>query len=85
MNAGRAANNTTCITYIGGEDMKKSTNADDRLERAKAKDSTDEGRSEFFMTKDAWNQDGNPAAIVDEFGPELEREAPPTLNGKPAE
>ncbi|HZG74414.1 MAG TPA: hypothetical protein VEZ72_01035 [Paenibacillus sp.] len=65
--------------------MKKSTNTDERLAQAKAKDSTDEGRSEFFMTKDAWNQDGNPAAIVDEFGPELEREAPPTLNGKPAE
>jgi len=54
-----------------------------RLEQAQAKDSTDQGRSGAFMTNDAWNQDGNPNAIVDEFGPEMEQEAPPTLNGKP--
>ncbi|MDU2243087.1 MAG: hypothetical protein E7E23_21200 [Paenibacillus sp.] len=58
-------------------------NAEQLLERAKAADSTDEGRKGAFMTKDAWNQDGNPAAAVDEFGPEMKPEAPPTLNGKP--
>lgn len=56
-----------------------------QLERARAKDSTDGGRSRAFMTKDAWNQDGNPAAEADEFGPEMKQEAPPTLNGKPLE
>lgn len=58
-------------------------NGNGRYEQARAKDSTDGGRSGAFMTKDAWNQDGNPAAVVDEFGPEMEQEAPPTLNGKP--
>lgn len=57
--------------------------AKERLEQARAKDSTDEGRKGAFMTKDAWNQDGNPAAAEDEFGPEMEQEPPPTLNGKP--
>ncbi|MCI3921164.1 hypothetical protein MO973_13045 [Paenibacillus sp. TRM 82003] len=54
-----------------------------RLERAQAKDSTDQGRRDAFMTEDAWNLDGNPGAIVDEFGPDPKQEAPPTLNGKP--
>jgi len=54
-----------------------------RLEQAQAKDSTDEGRTRAFMTNDAWNQDGNPTAAVDEFGPDVQQEAPPTLNGKP--
>lgn len=58
-------------------------NAKQRWERAKATDSTDEGRKGAFMTKDAWNQDGNPAAAVDEFGPEMKPEDPPTLNGRP--
>ncbi|WP_068787224.1 hypothetical protein [Paenibacillus phocaensis] len=58
-------------------------NTKQRLEQAKAKDSTDEGRKGAFLTKDAWNQDGNPAAAKDEFGPEMRPEAPPTLNGKP--
>lgn len=58
-------------------------NATQRLEQAKAKDSTDEGRKGAFMTEDAWNQDGNPAAAVDDFCPVMEPEDPPTLNGKP--
>ncbi|MGP0584281.1 hypothetical protein [Paenibacillus timonensis] len=61
----------------------KENNAKQRLERAKTADSTDEGRKGAFMTKDAWNQDGNPAAAVDEFGPVMKPEDPPTLNGKP--
>jgi hypothetical protein len=35
------------------------------------------------MMKDAWNQDGNPAAAADDFGPVMKPEAPPTMNGKP--
>lgn len=58
-------------------------NTKQQLERAKSKDSTDEGRKGAFMTKDAWNQDGNPAAAVDDFGPEMKPEDPPKLNGKP--
>ncbi len=65
--------------------MEHSTKTKERLARAQAKDAADEGRSDAFMTKDAWNQDGNPAAIVDDFGPEMEQEAPPTHNGKPME
>lgn len=53
-----------------------------QLERAKAKDFTDEGRKGAFMTQDAWNQDGNPAAATDDFGPEMKPEDPPTLNRK---
>ena len=63
--------------------MNETENAKKQLERAQAQDSTDEGRSGAFMTLDAWNQDGNPTAIEDEFGPEMNQEAPPTLNGKP--
>ncbi|MEC0329408.1 hypothetical protein P4H42_07185 [Paenibacillus macerans] len=63
--------------------MNDSEKAENQLEQAKAKDSTDGGRTKAFMTKDAWNQDGNPAAAVDEFGPEMEQEAPPTHNGRP--
>ena len=57
--------------------------AHERLEEAQAKDSADEGRKHAFMTEDAWNLDGNPAAIEDEFGPDMQQEAPPTHNGKP--
>ncbi|HZG58248.1 hypothetical protein [Paenibacillus sp.] len=63
--------------------MEGNANREERLERARAKDSADEGRRGAFMTEDAWNLDGNPAAADDEFGPELKQEAPPTLNGKP--
>ncbi|MFD2613271.1 hypothetical protein [Paenibacillus gansuensis] len=55
-----------------------------QLELAQAKDSTDEGRNGAMMTKDSWNQDGNPAAAHDPFGPEMNQEAPPTVNGKPS-
>lgn len=65
--------------------MDANEKAEEQLERAKAKDSTDGGRSRAFMTKDAWNQDGNPAAKDDDFGPEMKQEDPPTLNGKPME
>ncbi|MBT2289285.1 hypothetical protein J7E73_09080 [Paenibacillus albidus] len=63
--------------------MNENKKARTQLEQAQAKDSTDEGQSDAFMTIDAWNQDGNPAAAVDEFGPEMKQEDPPTLNGKP--
>lgn len=63
--------------------MKDLDNEEKQLKQAKGKDSTDGGRNRAFMTVDAWNQDGNPAAAADEFGPELKQEAPPTLNGKP--
>lgn len=63
-------------------DAKEKRAAQLQLEQAKAKDSTDGERSDTFMTLDSWNQDGNPAAADDEFGPVMEQEAPPTLNGK---
>ncbi|MGG6311839.1 hypothetical protein [Paenibacillus macerans] len=63
--------------------MNRAEKAKERLEQARAKDSTDEGRRGAFMTKDAWNQDGNPAGAADQFGPEMNQEAPPTLNGRP--
>ncbi|WP_127576346.1 hypothetical protein [Paenibacillus barengoltzii] len=62
---------------------KKEDYTQQQLERAKAKDSTDEGRKGAFMMKDAWNQDGNPAAAADDFGPVMKPGAPPTMNGKP--
>lgn len=52
-------------------------------EAGAAADSSNEGRKQAFMTIDSWNQDGNYYARFDEFGPELEQESPPTLNGKP--
>ncbi|TLS50758.1 hypothetical protein FE782_18850 [Paenibacillus antri] len=63
--------------------MSENETVEKQLKQARAKDSTDGARTDAFMTLDAWNQDGNPTAIVDEFGPELQQEAPPTLNGKP--
>ncbi|WP_438447744.1 hypothetical protein [Gorillibacterium sp. sgz5001074] len=55
-----------------------------RLKRiARQMDPAAEGRDKHFMTLDSWNQDGNYQARHDEFGPEMEQEAPPTLNGKP--
>jgi hypothetical protein len=52
-------------------------------ERYQQTDSTDEGRKEHFMTVDQWILDGNPTGETEDFGPEMEQEAPPTLNGKP--
>ncbi|WP_309122566.1 hypothetical protein [Paenibacillus sp.] len=63
--------------------MDENEKAKRQLAQAQAKDSTDGARTDAFMTMDAWNQDGNPTAIVDDFGPEMNQEAPPTLNGKP--
>jgi hypothetical protein len=63
--------------------MNENEKREKQLEQARAKDSTDEGRSGAFMMLDAWNQDGNPGAVDDEFGPKMEQEEPPTLNGKP--
>jgi hypothetical protein len=48
-------------------------------------DASDEGRKQRFMTLDSWNQDGNYFARFDDFGPELEQEEPPTMNGRPME
>lgn len=42
-----------------------------------------QGRDQHFMTLDSWNRDGNYQARYDEFGPEMEQEEPPTLNGEP--
>ncbi len=55
------------------------------IEKYKQTDSTLEGRDRLFMTLDSWNQDGNYAGRFDDFGPVMEEEAPPTLNGKPVD
>jgi hypothetical protein len=55
------------------------------LEKYRLTDSIYQGRVDDFMTLDSWMQDGNFAARFDNFGPEMEQEAPPTLNGMPLE
>ncbi|HJV46129.1 MAG TPA: hypothetical protein VJ824_10445 [Bacillota bacterium] len=51
----------------------------------KQTDSLHQGRKQYFMTVDSWIQDGNPSGREDDFGPVMESEAPPTLNGKKME
>ena len=57
----------------------------ERLEEYRKTDSIHQGRDKYFMTVDSWIQDGNPSGQFDDFGPVLEQEDPPTLNGEPTE
>lgn len=61
---------------------KKPTTA---LAKYRQTDTLNQGRDRYFMTIDSWIQDGNPSGREDDFGPVMESEAPPTLNGKPME
>jgi hypothetical protein len=65
--------------------MPRNPSGTNEMDKLRSKDSDDQGRKDKFMTLDSWNQDGNYQGRFDEFGPEMEQEAPPTLNGKPIE
>ncbi|WP_199616246.1 hypothetical protein [Paenibacillus alkalitolerans] len=65
--------------------MENNENNLENLEKYRKTDSIYEGRDRKFMTLDAWNQDGNPGSVDDAFGPVMEQEDPPTLNGQPLE
>lgn len=56
-----------------------------RLEEYQKTDSVNQGRDHYFMTVDSWIQDGNFSGRYDDFGPVLEQEEPPTVNGNPIE
>lgn len=57
----------------------------ENLEKYRRTDSINQGRDRKFMTIDSWIQDGNFSGRYDDFGPEMEQEEPPTLNGVPLE
>lgn len=52
------------------------------LEKYRAMDTDSQGRKQYEMLIDSWNQDGAYSARFDEFGPVADMDEPPTLNGK---